>query len=83
MFKAGCAAAGIPHGRPDGVTFHSLRHTGATRAIAAGATLRDLQALGGWRDLKSVMRYTRPTSADRSLVDRMSYTPGTQGGDSR
>lgn len=72
MFRAACAAADVPYGRPDGVTWHALRHTGATRAIAAGASLRDLMALGGWRDLKSVLRYTRPTGVDRALVDRMS-----------
>jgi integrase len=60
------------------VTFHSLRHTGATRAIQAGATLRDLQALGGWRDIKSVMRYTRPTTEDGALVDRMSRPVGAR-----
>ena len=71
-FAAACKAAGVPYGRPDGMTWHGLRHTGATRAIDAGASLRDLMALGGWHDLKSVLRYTRPTQADRQLVDRMS-----------
>ena len=78
MFADACHRAGVPHGRPHGVTFHSLRHTGATRAIQAGATLRDLQALGGWRDIKSVMRYTRPTTEDRALVDRMSRPVGAR-----
>lgn len=73
MFRAACEAAGIPYGRPDGVTWHALRHTGATRAMAVpGTSLRDLMALGGWRDLKSVLRYTRPTEVDRALVDAMS-----------
>lgn len=71
-FAAACKAAGVPYGRPDGMTWHGLRHTGATRAIDAGASLRDLMALGGWRDIKSVLRYTRPTQTDRALVDRMS-----------
>jgi integrase len=74
-FRAACVAAGVPYGRPDGMTWHGLRHTGATRAIDAGASLRDLMALGGWRDLKSVLRYTRPTKVDRTLVDAMSRKP--------
>jgi integrase len=73
VLKAACAAAGVPHGRPDGMTFHGLRHTGATRALAVpGTSLRDLMTLGGWRDVKSVVRYTRPTRADQALVDAMS-----------
>jgi integrase len=72
MFRFACFELGIAYGRPDGVTWHALRHTGATRAIAAGATVRDLMALGGWADFKSVTRYTRPTGVDRDLVDRMS-----------
>jgi integrase len=71
MFEKACKAASVPHGRPHGVTFHCLRHTAATRALEAGATVRDLMALGGWRDMDSVLRYTRATRADRALVDRM------------
>jgi integrase len=71
MFQLACKAAKVPHGRPSGVTFHCLRHTAATRALDAGATLRELMELGGWRDLKSVLRYTRATAADQALVDRM------------
>jgi integrase len=72
-FRFGCYAAGLRYGRPEGLTWHALRHTGATRALAAGASVRDLMALGGWRDFKSMARYTRPTGADRALVDRMSH----------
>jgi len=73
MFEDACKLAKIPHGRPDGVTFHSLRHTGATRASAVpGCSPRDLMALGGWRDVKSVMRYVRSTRAGVALVDSMS-----------
>lgn len=80
LFHEACRRANVPHGRPEGVTFHSLRHTGATRALAVpGTSLRDLMALGGWRDLKSVQRYTRPTQADRTLVDRMSRTQTVHG----
>lgn len=76
MFADACTRAKIPHGRPDGVTFHSLRHTGATRAASVpGMDPRKLMALGGWRDIKSVMRYLHPERPDRALVDLMSMAP--------
>lgn len=77
MFRFACYQIELPYGRGHGLTWHALRHTGATRAIAAGATLRDLMALGGWADLKSVQRYTRPTGVDLALVDRMSRNFGS------
>lgn len=64
MFDEACAAADIPHGRAEhGVTFHSLRHTGASRALEAGADVRTVQELGGWTSLKQLTRYTHPTDA--------------------
>ena len=76
MFAEACKLAKISHGRPDGVTFHSLRHTGATRASGVpGMSPKRLMALGGWRDIKSVMRYLHPEHADRALVDLMSTPP--------
>ena len=74
MFRLACNDAKIQIGRGRGLTFHGLRHTGATRALAAGASIRDVMALGGWRDMKSMQRYVRPTGVDRALVDRMSKT---------
>src|SRR5215468_6111854 len=37
--------------RLDGVTWHALRHTFASRLVAAGVDLRTVQELGGWRTL--------------------------------
>jgi integrase len=60
-----CQLAGIPHGRAaDGVTFHCLRHTGATRALQHGASVRTVMKLGGWRDERSVMRYVHAADMD-------------------
>ncbi len=65
QFAALCQRAGVPHGRAvGGLTFHALRHTGATRALAAGASLRTVMQLGGWHDLRSVLRYTHVTDED-------------------
>lgn len=78
MFAEACRRAGIPHGRPDGMTFHGLRHTGATRAsVVPGMSPRRLMALGGWRDIKSVLRYMHAEHADRALVDLMQTAPRT------
>jgi site-specific recombinase XerC len=43
--------------RLDGVTWHALRHTFASRLVAAGVDLRAVQELGGWRTLSMVQRY--------------------------
>src|SRR5215470_3307639 len=45
--------------RLDGVTWHTLRHTFASRLVAAGVDLRTVQELGGWRTLTMVQRYAR------------------------
>jgi site-specific recombinase XerC len=43
--------------RLEGVTWHSLRHTFASRLVVAGVDLRTVQELGGWRTLSMVQRY--------------------------
>jgi len=48
------AAAAI--GRPD-ITWHDLRHTWASWHVMAGTDLRLLMQLGGWSDIKMVLRY--------------------------
>ena len=60
-----CQLAIIPHGRAaNGVTFHCLRHTGATRALQRGASVRTVMKLGGWKDERSVMRYVHAADSD-------------------
>lgn len=60
-----CQRANVPHGRAaDGVTFHCLRHTGATRALQNGASVRTVMKLGGWQDERSVMRYVHAADSD-------------------
>jgi len=54
-FQPAAQRAGL-HQR--GLTFHSLRHTWATRGLEAGVPQRTLQAMGGWSDLKQVEIYT-------------------------
>jgi len=61
LFGDLCRRAGVPLGRANGgVTFHSLRHTGATRAASSGVKLTVVQRLGGWKSLKQLARYDHP-----------------------
>ncbi len=73
MLRRACERAKIPYGRAKGgITFHSFRHTGATRMLAAGVDPRTVQELGGWSSLAQVMRYTHPSdAARRSAVEQV------------
>lgn len=51
-FNKACARAGI-----DNFTWHDLRHTWASWHVMNGTPVEVLQRLGGWADLKMVMRY--------------------------
>lgn len=55
-------AASIPY-----CTWHDLRHTWATWHIMHGTPLEVLQRLGGWKDLRMVLRYAHLAE---SFVDR-------------
>lgn len=72
-----CQLAGVPHSRAaHGVTFHSLRHTGATRALQHGASVRTVMKLGGWKDERSVMRYVHAADLDvRAAAESISQRP--------
>lgn len=68
-FEDLCQRAHVPHGRDqDGVTFHCLRHTGASRALQRGASLRSVMKLGGWKDIRSVLRYLHASDVDVRLA---------------
>jgi len=45
-------------GRLDGYTWHCNRHTFASRLVMARVDLRAIEALGGWRTLAMVQRYS-------------------------
>jgi integrase len=68
VFKPARAAAG----RPD-LTWHGLRHTGATYAAQAGATLAELMARLGHSTVNAAMRYQHAAAhRDRVIADAMS-----------
>jgi site-specific recombinase XerD len=67
MLKKYAHLAGLD---PDEISPHVLRHTMATRYLAANPDdLRGLAAILGHADLNTVMIYTEPTTAD--LAARM------------
>jgi integrase len=53
--------AGIPNFHP-----HVLRHTAATRWLAAGGSEGGLMAVAGWRQRQMLDRYTAATAAERA-----------------
>lgn len=75
MFANLCEKANVTRGRAnDGITFHGLRGTGATRMLAAGVDIRTVQMIGGWSDLRSVMRYLRPGTDAHAAVDTIAHS---------
>ena len=76
VLERACEAAGIAYGRGRGITFHGLRHTGASRMVEAGIDLRTVQELGGWKSLRQLTRYTHPTDAAKlRAVEMVGKTP--------
>lgn len=65
LFNTLCARADVLRGRKcSGITFHSLRHTGATRA-ARVVKLTVVKELGGWNSLKQLGRYDHPDDPEK------------------
>lgn len=63
-FKDLCARAGVTRGRDvAGVTYHSLRHTGASRASRVVKPTAVMK-LGGWSSLRQLARYDHPDESD-------------------
>jgi integrase len=83
-FEAAMRAAGMGdrYGREDGITFHSFRHTFATRCAAVGVPLRTLQEWLGHRDYKTVLIYAdyAPSAQEAALVERAFASQGTVAG---
>jgi integrase len=64
MFIDACRRAEIPVARKTGgVSFHCLRHTGASRMLAAGVDVKTVMLIGGWKNLKVMERYLHPGGA--------------------
>lgn len=66
-FKAACRRAGI-----QGLRFHDLRHTAATRMIEAGASIVAVNKILGHSDIKTTMRYTHPEDSVKDALEYLS-----------
>lgn len=64
-------AAGI-----QGFHLHLLRHTAASRWLAAGGSEGGLMAVAGWSTRGMIDRYTRSTAAERAAVEARSLNLG-------
>ena len=70
-FAAACAAAGLEGRR----TLHSGRVGLVVELAARGASPRDLQRAGGWKDAGTVARYTARVSSGDGPVSRFMRRP--------
>jgi len=75
MFLDACRRAEIPVARKTGgVSFHCLRHTGASRMLAAGVDVKTVMVIGGWKNLKVMERYLHPGgAAARRAVETIGF----------
>jgi integrase len=77
-FKSAVIAAGIPYGQdtPNGLVFHDLRHTFATRLADRGVHPRVIMQLLGHSSIQTSKRYTHATDeAMRSAVESLAQKP--------
>jgi integrase len=77
QFLALCQKVDIPTGRKDGgLSFHCLRHTGASRMLARGVDIETVRQIGGWTNLTVLRKYLHPTDeARRWAVESIGSLP--------
>lgn len=69
MFEELLDRAGLPRGRKTGgLSFHCLRHTGASRMLARGVDVKTVRDLGGWQNLDVLQKYLHPTDAQKKAA---------------
>ncbi len=72
VFKRACRQAGIHLSRKGGLTYHTLRHTFASRLQKAGVAVKDLKELGRWKSWKAMDRYLkRDVGRLREAIERL------------
>ena len=57
-----------------GISDHTLRHTGATVMLAKGVSLRAVQTSGGWSSLRMVERYAHVDDAELARAVRITHS---------
>jgi len=65
-FMSACKKAGI-----QGLRFHDLRHTAATRMIENGANIVAVSKILGHSDVKITMRYAHPEESLKEAVEKL------------
>jgi len=65
-FMSACKKAGI-----QGLRFHDLRHTAATRMIENGANIVAVSKILGHSDIKITMRYAHPEDSLKDAVEKL------------
>ena len=65
-FDAACRRAGI-----EGLRFHDIRHTAATRMIESGASIVAVSKILGHSDIKTTMRYTHPENSLKEALENL------------
>ncbi len=68
VFKPAVARASLPAT----LRFHDLRHTAASLLLQSGATVRDVMAICGWRQLATAQRYLHPSATLAGAAERLS-----------
>jgi integrase len=72
VFKPAAKRAEIMISRKDGKTYHTLRHTFASRLQQKGVPVKDIKDLGRWKSWKAMDRYLkRDTARLRSAIDQL------------
>lgn len=66
IFTRACKLANI-----NGLRFHDLRHTSATRMIENGANIVAVSRILGHADLKTTMRYAHPEDSLKEAVEKL------------
>ena len=64
---------------PKQISFHSLRHTYASRLVQRGASVYKVQALLGHADVKTTQQYAHVTAASLRLDVERAMDPEAQG----
>ena len=65
-FTTSCKRAKI-----EGLRFHDLRHTAATRMVESGANIVAISKILGHSDIKTTMRYTHPEDSLKEALESL------------
>ena len=80
VFRKAVVAAGLPYGRGrDEISFHTLRHSGASILANKGIPIEVIKKIGGWKDLSMVERYAHLGDPVLSGAIEMLYNSVTSG----